>query len=111
LIPTDHCNEVVVLKPTECRRCGALLTGDAPEPLRHQVWELPEIVPDVTEYQRHRLGCEGCGEKTCAPLPGGVPCGQSGPRLVAFTGLLMGHFRQSKRRASMFLQNFSGTAL
>ena len=35
----------------------------------------------------------------------GVPSGQSGPRLVAFTGLLMGHFRQSKRRASLFLQD------
>jgi len=31
--------------------------------------------------------------------------GQCGPQLAAFTGLLMGHFRQSKRRASMFLED------
>jgi hypothetical protein len=31
--------------------------------------------------------------------------GQCRPRLAAFTGLLMGHFRQSKRRASSFLSD------
>jgi transposase len=108
LIPSEQCKEVVALKPSACRRCGAKLSGDDPEPLRHQVWELPDITPDVTDYQRHRLGCSCCGERTCAPLPPGVPAGQSGPRLVAFTGLLMGHFRQSKRRAALFLQDLLG---
>jgi transposase len=73
-------------------------------PLRHQVWELPEIQPQVTEYQQHRLACAACGQTTCAPLPPGVPASQSGPRLVAFTGLLMAFFRQSKRRTALFLQ-------
>jgi transposase len=58
----------------------------------------------VTEYQRHRLVCAGCGETTCAELPPGVPVGQSGPRLVAFAGLLMAYFRQSKRRTALFLE-------
>ena len=30
--------------------------------------------------------------------------GQSGPRLVAFVGLLMAFFRQSKRRTALFLE-------
>jgi len=47
--------------------------------------------------------CPCCGITTQAELPPDVPTGQCGPRLAAFTGLLMGHFRQSKRRASMFL--------
>ncbi len=106
LIPSEQCKEVIPLLPLECRRCGEILTGIDPEPLRHQVWELPEIKPEVTEYQRHRLGCPCCGETTCAVLPVGVPAGQSGPRLVAFAALLMGHFRQSKRRAAFFLQDF-----
>src|SRR6185437_114222 len=67
-----------------------------------------EIQPIVIEYQRHRRTCSCCGETTCAALPAGVPTGQSGPRLVAFVGLLMGHFRQSKRRAAFFLQDFLG---
>ena len=55
--------------------------------LRHQLGELPEIRPLVTEYQPHRLACWSCGETTCAELPKGVPRGQSGPRLIAFTAL------------------------
>ena len=102
LFPAEQCQEVVPCVPTECRRCGKELTGVDLDPLRHQVWELPEIQPIVTEYQRHRLVCS-CGFSTCGKLPQGVPTGQAGPRLIAFTALLMACFRQSKRRAALFL--------
>jgi transposase len=104
LIPTEECDEVQSLKPTECRRCGTTLSGCDSEPLRHQVWELPQIKPHVAEYQRHRLVCRSCGETTCAQLPLGVPTGQAGPRLVALTALLLGCFRQSKSRVALFLE-------
>jgi transposase len=107
LLPTEGCDRVVPLLPTACRRCRGILAGADPTPLRHQVWELPEIRPVVTEYQRHRLTCR-CGATTCADLPAGVPVGQSGPRLVALTGLLMAHFRQSKRRTALFLESLLG---
>jgi transposase len=103
LIPAGQCQSVVPLKPETCRRCGEALTGNDPEPLRHQVWEIPEIKPLVTEYQRHRLMCPCCRTSTCAELPAGVPHSQAGPRLVALTALLMGCFRQSKRRVALFL--------
>jgi len=105
LVPTEDCDEVHTLRPNQCRKCNARLKGTDPEPLRHQVFELPEIQPIVTEYQQHRLTCECCGTQTCAPLPQEAPSGQCGPRLAAFTGLLMGHFRQSKRRAASFLSD------
>jgi transposase len=103
LIPTADCQAVAVLQPAACRGCGESLTGTDPTPLRHQVWDLPEIRPQVTEYQRHRLSCGGCGRTTCAELPPGVPASQAGPQLVALTALLMGCFRQSKRRVALFL--------
>ena len=102
LIPSTACQTVIPCLPTACRRCGKALTGTDLEPLRHQVWELPDIQPIITEYQQHRLVCS-CGCSTCGPLPTGVPTGQAGPRLIAFAGLLMACFRQSKRRAAQFL--------
>ena len=109
LVPTSECDEVQELKPSECRKCGAPLRGRDSTPLRHQVWELPEIKPHVTEYRRHRLALvPDCGELTCAKLPSGVPQGQSGPRLVAFTALLMAYYRQSKRRTAEFLAALLG---
>ena len=104
LLPSGDCDDLQILKPAECRRCGEKLSGSDPEPLRHQVWELPEIKPQVTEYQRHRLCCRRCGQRTCAALPAGVPAGQAGPRLVALVALLMGCFRQSKSRVALFLE-------
>jgi transposase len=108
LLPSGECDDMQILKPTECRRCGTRLAGNDSAPLRHQVWELPEIKPHVTEYQRHRLKCSACGESTCGPLPPGVPSGQAGPRLVALTALLMGCFRQSKARVALFLEQVLG---
>ncbi len=104
LIPADQCQAVVTVKPQHCRRCGMPLAGVDPEPLRHQVWEIPDIKPLVTEYQLHRLPCCGCHETTCGELPSGVPRSQAGPRLVALVALLMGCFKQSKRRVALFLE-------
>jgi transposase len=104
LIPTDQCQSVVTIKPESCRRCGEPLAGADLEPLRHQVWEIPEFKPVVTEYQLHRLACRCCQESTCGKLPPGVPQSQAGPRLVALTALLMGCFKQSKRRVALFLE-------
>ena len=105
LIPSDQCQDVIERKPDACRKCGGELEIDGLNPTRHQVWELPPIKPVVIEYQLLRGHCLCCGITTQAELPEGVPTGQCGPRLAAFTGLLMGHFRQSKRRAASFLSD------
>lgn len=107
LLPPERCDKVVPCVPVECRRCGAALSGTDPEPLRHQVLELPKIEPIVIEHQRHRLVCR-CGVSTCGALPVGVPESTAGPNLVAFVALLMGNFRQSKRRVTLFLEQFLG---
>lgn len=103
LVPVEQCHDVVPCHADSCRRCGGELQPSELEPIRHQVWDLPPIEPIVIEYQQHRGHCQRCGITTQGALPPGVPRGQCGPRLAAFVGLLMGHFRQSKRRTSMFL--------
>ncbi len=104
-LPPDHTE---VLKPARCRRCGHALRGEDPQPLRHQVLELPKIRPEVTEYQRHRLRCPRCGLSTCASLPAGVPPGGQGPRLQALLALMTGAYRMSKRMAQTFCADVLG---
>ncbi len=102
LLPSIQCHDTISLKPEICNGCGSALQGDDPDPLRRQVWELPEPQPLIMEYQRHRLTC-GCGRTTCAELPPGVPEHTSGPRLVAISVLLMALFRQSKSKSALAL--------
>ena len=66
LVPPEQVTETITLKPSHCRRCGWTLRGIDSEPHRHQVFELPEIRPIITEYQRHRLWCPCCNVSTTA---------------------------------------------
>ena len=78
---------------------GAATTshGDDPEPIRHQVAEVPPVRPVVDEYRLHRLTCPRCRTSTCATLPPGVPTGAFGPRLRAILSVLAGGYRLGKR--------------
>jgi transposase len=98
LVPPEKVRETFHCKPSTCRRCGRGLAGDDPEPLIHQVAELPKIEPIVDEYRLHRLACPDCGETTCGTLPAGVPRGCFGPYLRAVLAMLAGAYRLSKRQ-------------
>jgi len=106
----ENPDQVRECKPAACRRCARPLAGDDPHPLRHQVTELPDVRPVVTEYRRHRLRCPGCGATTCGALPAGVG-GQDGPRLRAACALLTGAFRLSKAKAARLLGDLFGVPL
>jgi transposase len=43
LLPLEPVSEVIACVPTHCRRCGQRVQGVDPEPLRHQVVEVPPI--------------------------------------------------------------------
>jgi transposase len=71
LVPPERVRQVIDCKPPACRCCGLDLHGDDPEPLRHQVADMPPIEPTVDEYRLHRLVCPDCGTSTCGTLPPG----------------------------------------
>jgi transposase len=87
LVPLEQVSEVMVGKPTHCRRCGRPFVGSDPAPWRQQVMEVPPPAPYVTEYQLQRLSCACCGITTCGELPAGVPTTGYGPRLASVVGL------------------------
>jgi transposase len=81
LVPLEWVKESHDIKPTYCGHCDSALTGDDPNPYRHQVVEIPPVVAEVTEYRLHTCTCQQCGRKTRALLPDGVPTGAFGPRI------------------------------
>lgn len=99
LVPPDRVDERVDYFPSECRGCGKDLRDEAPdpEPLHHQVAEIPEIRPRVTDHARHRVTCPDCDTTTTAPLPESVPKSCFGPNLRALVVLLSGRYRISRR--------------
>ena len=105
----DECDEVQDLKPTECRRCGERSSAAAiPSRCGIRSGNCPRSSRTSPSTSGIGSACPCCGETTCAELPPGVPPGQSGPRLVALTALLMAYFRQSKRRTAVFLAALLG---
>ena len=97
LVPPDQVDQIVEVKPTCCGRCGKRLGAKDRQPRRHQVWELPEADPQVTEFRLHTLACDDCGLETTAAFPTGVSGSCFGPRLEATVAYLSGRAHLSKR--------------
>lgn len=108
LLAVEQCQKVVDHYPSQCRSCGSALSGADPEPLRHQVIEIPPVTPFVEEHRLHRLCCLQCGVRTCASLPEDVPRTGSGPRLTAIVAVLSGLYRLSERMAQEALADLFG---
>lgn len=105
LIPTEACDRVVHHRPGACSDCGAKLSGDDPNPKRHQITDLPPVKPIVTEHQIHTLQCPDCGHRCRGQLPATVPRGCFGPGVVAVVTLLSSFGRLSQRMISGILQD------
>lgn len=110
LVPPEKVNKRVVVKPRRCCSCGDPLAGNDPSPHRHQVFELPQVQPIVTEYEMHALTCT-CGVTTAAELPDGVPSGSFGATVTAVVALLMGVYRLSKRAVPDVMRDLFGLSM
>lgn len=101
-------DRVVDHAPRRCAACGAPLAGLDESPRCHQVWELPEVRPLVTEHRFHTLACP-CGRATTAAAPEGVPADGYGPRLKAAVVYLTGVAHLSKAQAERLCEDLLGT--
>jgi transposase len=111
LLSIERVDAVVDHHPDACRRCGALLEGEDPEPLRHQLIEIPPITPLVIEHRLHRLVCPCCSRRTCATLPAEVEASRYGPRLSGLVGLLGSAFPLSVSKTQALLQQLVGVTI
>lgn len=111
LVPPEQVDKTQACKPTACRRCGTALTGNDPDPYRHQVIEIPKVKATVEEFQLHALACDRCGITTRATLPPGVPTSSFGPRVQALVGVLSGAYRLSKRAIDELLEDAFGVPI
>jgi transposase len=111
LVPPEQLRQVIECKPEGCRRCGHELLGDDPEPIRHQVAEVPPVRPAVDEYRLHRLHCPRCRTANCAALPPGAPAGAFGPRLRAILSALAGGYRLGKRPTRQLVFDLLGLTI
>jgi transposase len=111
LVPPERLKQAIPVEPSACRKCGQALEGEDPQPLRHQVAEIPPIQPEVMEYRLHRLVCTACGTRTCASLPAGVPTGAFGPRLQALFAILAGGYRLGKHPIQRLAHDLFGLSI
>jgi transposase len=101
LLPPERLHRIERLVPTTCRGCRQALPEPSqasdPEPIRHQVADLPQQLVEVTEYQREARTCRHCGATTRADLPSAVGRATVGVRLAALFAYLVGRQHVSKR--------------
>lgn len=113
LVPTAQVSALEVRLPTQCRHCGKRLPQDPRkgmwqgEPRRHQVTEIPAILPHITEYQFPNVVCGHCGKTTRAPLPKDL-AGYFGPQLAALIAYLTVVCRLPRRVVEALLAQVLG---
>lgn len=108
LFPPEKVRSITDCKPERCSHCQHRLRGTDPDPLRHQVADLPKVEPIVDEYRLHSLACEHCGCRTRGELPKGVPTGSFGPTVVAVITLLLGAYGLSRRDVAELVRDLFG---
>jgi transposase len=97
LVAPERLDERVEHLPDRCE-CGREFDGSEErlgDPVCHQQFELPVIVPLVFEHARLRLRCPACQRATLAELSAGAGSG-FGPRIDAHIAMLAGVFRLSR---------------
>jgi transposase len=109
LLPIDQVDFLQNCELSSNCSCGGEIksTGDY---VRHQVYELPILKLNITEYQLQQGCCDACRSKHVASLPEGVTWGMTGPRLTGLMSELIAKYGLSRSEQKLFLKelfNFS----
>ncbi len=111
-MPPERLKEIIHLVPKVCGQCQAPLrtepAADDPEPIWHQVAELPAMLAEVTEYQAHGRTCRCCGTVTWEKIPDDLRAHAFGPRLAATVAYLSGSPHVSKRGIEEVVETLVG---
>ena len=114
LLPPEMVAKTHNLFPETCSCCQRPFAQDlkvpSPNPLRHQVTDLPIIVPQTTEYRCHSLLCS-CGHKTMATLPTEVAQSEFGPGVHAVIAYLMAAHRVTRRGITEIMGSVFGISI
>jgi transposase len=107
-LPAERVQSSTDCFPKQCRRCGdALPKRHDPDPVHHQVLDVPEIEPTADDYWLHRVTCT-CGETTCGTLPDGVPHGMLGRQVLALIAVMTADGHMSRRKVQALLRDVFG---
>ena len=111
LYTPDQCASVTDHKPEICRGCGVRLEGEDPLPLRHQIVEMPPVVPIVEEHRLPALRCTGCGTMNRATLPEDVSRFCFGPGVEGTIATLVAECRLSHRLVVAVMRDLCGVSV
>ena len=99
LLPQEFVKEHFHLKPEMCT-CGCTNLEETDEdPQRHQIVDIPKILPHVIEYVQHISRCKDCGALVYRPLPDDIRRRHFGAGVLAMVAILTGRLNISKRKA------------
>jgi transposase len=103
LLPPEMVQRRVELAPVVCP-CGSTRLMKTPQkPRRHQIIDIPPIVPQVTEYLQPVYRCRDCGALVYQPVPDTIKRRCCGSGLPAIVGILTGSLNTSKRKVLALL--------
>jgi len=113
LLPTARVDTFVDLFPEACLGCARPLP-QVPDvaACRYQQLDLCDHRPQLTEWRRHEVRCEHCGQCTRALYDRAkIPAFAFGPCLTATVALLTGAYHLSRRKARQLLKELFGISV
>jgi transposase len=98
MYPPEKVHKTVEVRPEICPNCTSWVFGHIPIAVEiRQVIDLPEINPEITQYNIYTCKCLGCWKHVRGNAPKEAERG-FGPRLMGFVTMLTGEGHLTKRK-------------